>query len=330
MLDHSWIEAMQDELHQFERLKVWELVEIPTGRNIIGVKWLYKNKTDAKNMVIRNKVHLVAKGYCQEEGIYFEETFAPVARLEAIRIQSQYTLELLKKHGIDGCALIGTPMATSPKLDANLKGVPIDQMKYRSMIRGLMYLTSSIPDIVFATFLCARYQARPMATNLKKVKWIFRYLKRTYNMGLCHIDANITHGLWLLFRQTSDVLRLEKRHCHILQPEYQLANLFTKALPKEWFEYLVHRIDFIMFHAQSSSQLLTADQLVPLEFQIPVGKCNSKADLNKIPCLQSCKIIGEILKRHSLKGALTLSALAPIIYMQQFWHSVKVVKDSKV
>ncbi|GKC66267.1 putative ribonuclease H-like domain-containing protein [Tanacetum coccineum] len=86
MSDHSWIESMQDELHQFERLDVWELVPRPDGKNIIAVKWLWKNKSDAENIVIRNKSRLVAKGYKQEEGIDFEESFAPVARLEAVRM----------------------------------------------------------------------------------------------------------------------------------------------------------------------------------------------------------------------------------------------------
>ncbi|GJS48017.1 retrovirus-related pol polyprotein from transposon TNT 1-94 [Tanacetum coccineum] len=72
MLDASWIESMQDELNKFKRLDVWELVKCPIGRNIIAVKWIWKNKTDAKNTVIRNKSHLVAKGYGQEEGIDFE------------------------------------------------------------------------------------------------------------------------------------------------------------------------------------------------------------------------------------------------------------------
>ncbi|GJZ39672.1 integrase, catalytic region, zinc finger, CCHC-type containing protein [Tanacetum coccineum] len=67
-----------------------ELVECPIGRNIIKVKWIWKNKTDAENTVIRNKSRLVAKGYGQEEGIDFEESFAPVARLEAVRIFVAY------------------------------------------------------------------------------------------------------------------------------------------------------------------------------------------------------------------------------------------------
>ncbi|GJU10284.1 retrovirus-related pol polyprotein from transposon TNT 1-94 [Tanacetum coccineum] len=86
MADSAWIEAMQEELHQFDRLKVWELVDKPFGKMIIKLKWLWKNKKDKDQTVIRNKARLVAKGYAQEEGIDFEESFAPVARLEAVRI----------------------------------------------------------------------------------------------------------------------------------------------------------------------------------------------------------------------------------------------------
>nr|GEV29297.1 retrovirus-related Pol polyprotein from transposon TNT 1-94 [Tanacetum cinerariifolium] len=77
MLDQSWIESMQDELNQFKQLDVWELVKLPADENVIKVKWLWKNKTCAKNMVIQNKSRLVAKGYIQQEGIDIEESFAP-------------------------------------------------------------------------------------------------------------------------------------------------------------------------------------------------------------------------------------------------------------
>ncbi|GJX59014.1 retrovirus-related pol polyprotein from transposon TNT 1-94 [Tanacetum coccineum] len=85
MADSAWIEAMQEELHQFDRLKVWELVDKPFGKMIIKLKWLWKNKKDEDQTIIRNKARLVAKGYAQEEGIDFEESFAPVAHLEAVR-----------------------------------------------------------------------------------------------------------------------------------------------------------------------------------------------------------------------------------------------------
>ncbi|GKA62319.1 retrovirus-related pol polyprotein from transposon TNT 1-94 [Tanacetum coccineum] len=86
MADHAWIEAMQEELHQFERLGVWELVDRPLCKNVINIKWLWKNKRDEENTVIHNKARLVAKGHSQAEGIDFEESFSPVARLEAVKI----------------------------------------------------------------------------------------------------------------------------------------------------------------------------------------------------------------------------------------------------
>nr|GEZ18195.1 retrovirus-related Pol polyprotein from transposon TNT 1-94 [Tanacetum cinerariifolium] len=90
MADSAWIEAMQEELHQFDRLQVWELVDKPFGKTVIKLKWLWKNKKDEDQIVIHNKARLVAKGYAQEEGIDFEESFAPVARLEAVRIFIAY------------------------------------------------------------------------------------------------------------------------------------------------------------------------------------------------------------------------------------------------
>ncbi|GJS53775.1 retrovirus-related pol polyprotein from transposon TNT 1-94 [Tanacetum coccineum] len=169
MADHAWIEAMQEELHQFDRP--------PKSENLLT------------NHLERY----------QEEGIDFEESFAPVTRLEAVRIfvayatyksfpiyqmDAKYALEILKKHGMDKCDSFGTPMATKPKLDADLSGTPVDQTIYRSMIGSLMYLTSSRPDLVQAVCYCARYQARPMKKHLKEVKRICRYLEGTINMGL--------------------------------------------------------------------------------------------------------------------------------------------------
>nr|GEX41578.1 Gag-Pol polyprotein [Tanacetum cinerariifolium] len=90
MADSAWIEAMQEELHQFDRLQVWELVDKPFGKSIIRLKWLWKNKKDEDQTVIHNKARHVAKGYAQEEGIDFEESFAPVACLEAVRIFFAY------------------------------------------------------------------------------------------------------------------------------------------------------------------------------------------------------------------------------------------------
>ncbi|GJW81782.1 retrovirus-related pol polyprotein from transposon TNT 1-94 [Tanacetum coccineum] len=214
MVDFAWIKVMQEELHQFDRLDVWKLVDRPLFKNVINMKWLWKNKRDEENTVIHNKARLVAKGYAQKEGIDFEETFAPVTQMEAIRLfvayaahksipvyqngpsrqpfllyvlrmkkLPKYAQEILIKHGMTSCDSIGTPMATK-HLDADLSGTPVDQTKYHSMVGALMYLIASRPDIVHATCYCARYQAKPTEKHLTAVKWIFWYLKNTINMGL--------------------------------------------------------------------------------------------------------------------------------------------------
>ncbi|GJT64900.1 retrovirus-related pol polyprotein from transposon TNT 1-94 [Tanacetum coccineum] len=90
MTDPAWIESMQEELLQFKRLDVWVLVPLPDNIKPLTLKWLFKNKHDEENTVIRNKSRLVVRGYRQEEGIDFEESFAPVARMEAIRIFLAY------------------------------------------------------------------------------------------------------------------------------------------------------------------------------------------------------------------------------------------------
>jgi hypothetical protein len=77
---------MHEELENFERNQVWELVDPPPGCKRIGTKWVWKNKEGEKGGVVRNKSRLVAQGFSQKEGIDYEESFAPVARLEAIRI----------------------------------------------------------------------------------------------------------------------------------------------------------------------------------------------------------------------------------------------------
>nr|GEY14507.1 uncharacterized mitochondrial protein AtMg00810-like [Tanacetum cinerariifolium] len=189
---------------------------------------LTKNKRNEENTVIRNKSRLMAKGYAQKEGVDSEESFALVARLEAVRLFIAYATDKsftvyqmdvkttfsygplkeevyviqpdwfvdpyhpdkvyhLKKalYGLKQAlrACVGTPMATK-HLDADLSGTPVDQTKYRSMVRALMYLTTSRPDIMHATCYCARYQAKRTEKHLTAVKRIFRYLKYTIHMGL--------------------------------------------------------------------------------------------------------------------------------------------------
>nr|GEZ09477.1 copia protein [Tanacetum cinerariifolium] len=174
------------------------------------------------------------KGYQQEEGIDFKESFAPVARSEAICIfianatsknmtiyqmdvktaflngdlkeevyvsqpkglqisqssegifinQSKFALEILKKFGMDSCDPVDTPMADRLKLNEDPLGILVDQTRFCSMAGSLMYLTASRPDLVFAVFMCARYQASLTKKHLEALKRVFWYLRGTINWGL--------------------------------------------------------------------------------------------------------------------------------------------------
>nr|GEV38225.1 hypothetical protein [Tanacetum cinerariifolium] len=223
--------AMQEEIHEFDCLQVWELVPPLDCAMVIALKWIYKVNLDEYDNVLKNKARLVAKGHRQEEGIDFEESFELTAFLngelkEEIYVsqpegfmdldhphhvyrlkkalyglkqapracprgiflnKANYANEILKKFGLDKCDPIDTPMMEQYKLDEDHSGIPIDQTRYRSMIGSLMYLTASRPDLIFAVCMYARYQSKPTKKHLEAVKWVFRYLQRTINMGLWYL-----------------------------------------------------------------------------------------------------------------------------------------------
>jgi hypothetical protein len=87
--DLDWVVAMQEEFYNFKCNKVWSLIERPK-LNVVGTKWIFHNKQDEHRVVTRNKARLVVKGYSRVKGLYFDETFAPVARLESIHILLAY------------------------------------------------------------------------------------------------------------------------------------------------------------------------------------------------------------------------------------------------
>nr|GEZ15984.1 copia protein [Tanacetum cinerariifolium] len=151
---------------------------------------------------VRTRRQLESNGemymFALTEGVDFKESFAPVARLEAVRLFITYaahksftvyqmdvktTFLYGNQHGMTSCDSVGTSMATK-HLDADLSGTLVDQTKYRSMVGALMYLTTSRPDIMYATCYCTRYQAKLTEKHLTAVKRICRYLKDTIHMGL--------------------------------------------------------------------------------------------------------------------------------------------------
>ncbi|GJW93220.1 retrovirus-related pol polyprotein from transposon TNT 1-94 [Tanacetum coccineum] len=109
--------------------------------------------------------------------------------------KSKYALEIIKKYGMTSSNSVDTPMVDKTKQNEDLQGIPIDPTRHYGMIGSLMYLTSSRPDLVFVVCMCSWYQAKPTEKHLHAVKWIFRYLKGTMNMGVCYskdIDIALT------------------------------------------------------------------------------------------------------------------------------------------
>jgi hypothetical protein len=92
--DLSWVNVMHEELEKFERNQVWTLVDPPSDVNVIGTKWVFKDKQWEDGEIMRNKAHLITQGFSQVEGLDFRETFAPVAHLEAIRILLAFTASM--------------------------------------------------------------------------------------------------------------------------------------------------------------------------------------------------------------------------------------------
>jgi hypothetical protein len=218
--DEGWVSAMNDELHQFTRNDVWTLVPHPAEHNIIGTKWIFKNKTDEHGTVVRNKARLVAQGYTQIEGIDFDETFAPVARLESIIILLSIVCHLgfklyqmdVKSAFLNGVlqeevyveqskcfqdphhphhvyklkkALYGlkqAPRAWYERLTTYLlaKGFTRGQADRTLFIRQ----QASRPDIAFSVGVCARFQANSKESHLTAVKHIIRYVNDTLLYGI--------------------------------------------------------------------------------------------------------------------------------------------------
>ncbi|GJW06626.1 retrovirus-related pol polyprotein from transposon TNT 1-94 [Tanacetum coccineum] len=190
MIESSWIEAIQEEIHKFKRLEEWELVPRPDRAMIIILKWIFKVKLDEYGEVYVSQL----EGFVNQENpnhvfrlrkALYGLKQAPHACPRGIFInQSKYALEMLKKYGLDQCDVVDIPMVGQSKLDEDPNRTPVNPTHYRGMIGSLMYFTANCPDLVFVVCMCAWSQAKPIEKHLIAVKRVFRYLKGSINMDL--------------------------------------------------------------------------------------------------------------------------------------------------
>nr|GFA38495.1 hypothetical protein [Tanacetum cinerariifolium] len=190
--------------------------------------------------------------------------------------QSKYALESLKKYGMETSEQVDTPMVEKSKLDEDPKEKAIDLTRYRRMIGTLMYLTSSRPDLVFTVCMCARYQAKPTEKHLYTVKQIFIYLRGTINMGLWYSKysfialvtfADADHdGCQDTRRSASRRYHFIKEHIengvvelYFVGIDYQLADIFTKALPRERLNILREKVGMKVMSPETLISLVEED-----------------------------------------------------------------------
>ncbi|GKC42379.1 integrase, catalytic region, zinc finger, CCHC-type containing protein, partial [Tanacetum coccineum] len=253
MKDPAWIKSMKEELLQFKRLDVWVLVPALDNIKSLTLKWLFKNKHDEENTIIRNKTRLVVRGYRQEEGIDFKESFAPVAIMEAIRIflayaahksfifndlvvaseeakkiEDPWTNLLSRKYRPQLCFAVLIPffqqftgmnvfMFYAPVLFRTI-GFGGNAALYSTLITGVVNMLATLVSIYYVDRL-GRSQSlatgpTPPEQNTDAVRYHF-------------IKEHVERGTIELY---------------FVKTDYQLADLFTKALPVDRFNYLVRRL----------------------------------------------------------------------------------------
>ncbi|GJS95418.1 retrovirus-related pol polyprotein from transposon TNT 1-94, partial [Tanacetum coccineum] len=324
-----WFQAMQDEIYKFDRLQVWELVPPPDCVMIIALKWIYKVKLDEYGDVLKNKARLVAKGYRQEEGINFEESFAPMERIEAIGIfianaakgfvdpdhpthvyrlkkalyglkqapRAWYQVSPTKKHlealkrvfrylrGTINWGLWNpkdTAMALTAYADADHAGYQDTQ---RSTSRSAQFLgdklvgwSSKKQKSTAISTTEAEYIA--MSRCCAQVLWIRSYLTDygfAFNKIPLYCDNRSAIALCYNNVQHSRSKHIDIRHHFVREQvekgvvelffvtmDYQLADIFTKALPRERFEFLLSRLSMKIMSPKTLKRLQEEEeQLLP-------------------------------------------------------------------
>nr|GEX88727.1 retrovirus-related Pol polyprotein from transposon TNT 1-94 [Tanacetum cinerariifolium] len=304
--EDCWFQAMQDEIHEFGRLQVWELVPQPDCIMIIALKWIYKVKLDECGDIRKNKARLVAKGYRQEERIDFEESFAPVARIEAIRI-------FIANAASKNMTIYQIDVKTTFLNDELKKEVYVSQPEgfvdpdhptHVYSLKKALYGLKQAPQACAIAFCCNNV----LHSRSKHIDILYHFIREQVEKGVVE-----------LFFVTTD---------------YQLADIFTKALPRERFEVLLPRLDTMadmnipatdapteQAHA-IAPPTRTDDLIFPSSNWVPIGKSNCVLDVQKSQRNLIFPLAVAILKNTNFFKAFTASSTIPAIYIQQFWDTM--------
>nr|GEX55300.1 retrovirus-related Pol polyprotein from transposon TNT 1-94 [Tanacetum cinerariifolium] len=241
-LESSWIDAMQEEIHKFERLGI-----------------------------LKNKASLVAKGYRQEEGIDFEESFTPIARIEAIiifaanaanknmtiyqmdamtaflngelreEVYIKYSLEILKKHGMDSSDSVDTPMVDKTNLDEDLYGKIVDLIHYH----GMAYQKALTCSKTNLSILTKNHKYGPLSAIALCCNNVQYSRSKHIDVRYHFIKEQVKNGVVELY---------------LVQTKYQLADIFTKALARERFEFLINKLEMKSMSPETLKSLVEENE----------------------------------------------------------------------
>ncbi|GJX72247.1 retrovirus-related pol polyprotein from transposon TNT 1-94 [Tanacetum coccineum] len=226
MTEPSCIDAMQEEIHEFERLQVWELVPCLDKVMLIKLKWIYKVKTNEFGGVPKNKARLVAQGFMQEEGIDFEESFTTVARIESIRIfDNPSHVYKLKK------ALYGLKQAPRAWYDM-LSSFLISQHFSKGGVDLTLFIRKAGNDLLLLTDYGFQFNKIPLYCDNKSA--IALCCNNVQHSRAKHIDVRYH---FIKEQVNNGIVEL-----YFVRMEYQLADIFTKPLPRERFNFLIENL----------------------------------------------------------------------------------------
>ncbi|GJZ80784.1 retrovirus-related pol polyprotein from transposon TNT 1-94, partial [Tanacetum coccineum] len=285
--EDCWFQAMQDEVHEFDRLQVWELVPQPDCVMTISLKWIYKVELDEYGDVLKNKARLIAKGYRQEEGIDFEESFAPVACIEAIRIFIAITASKnMTIYQMDvKTAFLNGELKEEVYVSQPEGFVDPDHLTHVYHLKKALYGLKQAPR--------AWYQALPTKKHLEALKqtmqvvrtheevrqeilWMRSQLTNygfAFNKIPLYYDNHNAIALYYNNVQHSRSKHIDIRHhfireqvekgvveLYFVSTDYQLANIFTKALPRERFKFLLPRLGMKSMSSETLKRLQEGEE----------------------------------------------------------------------
>ncbi|GJU14292.1 putative ribonuclease H-like domain-containing protein [Tanacetum coccineum] len=285
MEESCWIEAMQEEIYEFERIEVWELVPRPDKAMIINLNWIFKKRDQLENRLHQSSTpieafRIILSQYATQTKISVVLSMDVNTRNFTVTIskwrdivrhqrahslrgifinKSKYALEMLKKYGFEKCDVVDNPMVGHSKLDEDSNGTPVDPTRYREMVESIMYLTASLLDLVFAVCMCARYKAKPTENHLITVAKIQGKMRSQltdygfdYNKIPFYSDSKSAIALSCNTMQHSRTKHIAVRYhfikekvenevveLYFVKTDCQLADIFTKALARERFKFLI-------------------------------------------------------------------------------------------